>query len=420
MSLENAGEATPLAPSPLRVPEFRNMLAISFVVALGFGLVIPVLPNFALELGASVAAVGLTQALFGVTRFGFGVVGGVVVDRFGERACTMAGLLIVAGSSYMVGFAQSFGQLVIARGLGGAGSALFIAGLMNRVLRIIEPAAMGRATGIFRSSFLVGIAAGPGLGGVLAEAFGDRSVFHVYATGLLLATVIAFVVMAKAAREAAATKKSPLEALRAARPLFSDVRYRVALLATFVTWWTLSGPAQTVASIYGKRVLGFSKQTVGIGITLLAIGEILALLVAGRAADRYGRRTVLVPALGIAAVSTFALGQVQPAPWTFFVVIMILGAAISAAGAASGGLLADAIPRGGSGAAVGVNQMAGDAGFVLSQVIVAAVAGWTSFSTAYAIAAIPAGIVFFSALRLPRQTTPTRDESPAEPHEPVG
>src|SRR5687768_6480477 len=203
-------------------------------------MVIPALPLFARSFGVGLAVLGLVQLVFGLTRFSFGVVGGLVVDRFGDRACTMAGLLIVAASSYAMGFSDNFTQLVLARGFGGAGSALFIAGLMNRILRIIEPEAMGRATGAFRSSFLVGIAAGPAMGGFVVKAFGLTAVFHIYATGLLVATAIAWFVMKGQRIAVSQERRAPIEALRAARPLFSDIRYVIALLATLVGWWTLS------------------------------------------------------------------------------------------------------------------------------------------------------------------------------------
>src|SRR5918997_4746073 len=100
-------------PGPWRRPEFVRLLAISITVALGFGMVIPALPLFASSFGVGLAVLGLVQLVFGLTRFSFGVVGGLVVDRFGDRACTMVGLLIVAASSYGMGFSESFLQLVL-------------------------------------------------------------------------------------------------------------------------------------------------------------------------------------------------------------------------------------------------------------------------------------------------------------------
>ena len=387
-------------------------MAISLTVALGFGMIIPVFPTFARSFGVGLAAIGLVQLVFGFTRFSFGIVGGLLVDRFGDRACTMAGLLIVSLSSYAVGFADSFTQLVLARGFGGAGSAFFIAGLQTRILRIIEPASMGRATGIFASSFLVGIAVGPPLGGFVGELLGTVAVFHIYATGLILATAIAWFVMAGAARDIEAERKRPIEALRAARPLFRDRRYVVALLATFVGWWTISGPAQTVGVVFAKEVLGFSSSTRGLAFVLLAVGELLILFVSGRAADRYGRRAVLIPSLVVTTFGLVALGQAESAPWTFFVVMLILGGGIAAGRTAAGGLLADSIPKGGSGAAVGVNQMAGDLGAMTSPTAIGFIAETASYGSAYVVAAVPAAAVLVAAVRLSRGPEVGADEEP--------
>ncbi|MDQ5874153.1 MAG: MFS transporter [Actinomycetota bacterium] len=390
----------PHAPSPLQVPEFRRLTAISITVALGFGMVIPVLPDFARSFGVGIAAIGLIQLVFGLTRFSFGVVGGLAVDRFGERTTTMTGILVVALSSYAAGLSQSFLQLVLARGFGGAGSALFIAGLMNRILRIIEPAAMGRATGIFRSSFLIGIGLGPLFGGLAGDELGLSAPFHIYATGLLVAAAIAWFAMAGEPARGRAEKKTPLQALRAAAPLFSDIRYTAALAATFVGWWTISGPAQILGVVFAKDELGFSGAQVGAALTLLSLGELLVLPLAGRAADSYGRRAILVPALALSAVSVAAVGRIETAPLLFYALMALIGASVAAGSTAAGGLLADSVPRSGSGAAVGMNQMAGDLGYLTAPTALGYVAQ-SSFQLAYVLAALPAALVLVVALRLP-------------------
>jgi MFS family permease len=382
-------------------------------------MVVPVLPLFARSFGVTLGALGLVNVVFGGTRFAFGIVGGLVVDRFGERACTIAGLLIVSASSYAAGLAGSFPQLVLARGFGGAGSALFINGLMNRILRIIEPEAMGRATGAFRSSFLVGIGAGPVFGGVIADRFGLAAPFHFYATGLLVSAAIAWVVMAGEQGRGEGERKTPVQALRDAAPLFRDYRYTIALLATLVGWWTISGPAQFVGPIFAEDVLELSKGQIGLAVTMLSVGEILILFVAGKAADAFGRRAVLVPSLAVAAIATALLGRIETTPLAYYPLMIALGASIAAGGTAAGGLLADSIPRSGSGAAVGVNQMAGDLGYLTSPSAIGAIADTSGYRTAYLVGALPAAIVFLAALRLPGGKTSGREHPPAEP-QPVG
>jgi MFS family permease len=331
----------------------------------------------------------------------------------------MVGLLIVAASSFAMGLSTNFVQLVLARGFGGVGSAFFIAGLMNRIIRIIEPEAMGRATGQFRSSFLVGIAAGPALGGLVVKHLGISAVFHLYGAGLLVATFIAWIVMRKGRPARALEKKTPLQALRAARPLFKDVRYVGALLATFVGWWTISGPTQVIGTIYAKDALGFSPDQIGLALTLLAVGEVLVLFAAGRATDRFGRRAVLVPSLAVVAIATAALGQIEDVPTLFYPLMLLIGTGVAAGGTSSGGLLADSIPEGGSGAAVGVNQMAGDLGYLISPTAVGFIAEHSGFPTAYVFGAIPAAVVFFLAMRLPGRSMKPRVEGAPEPHSPL-
>ncbi|MDQ4145754.1 MAG: MFS transporter [Actinomycetota bacterium] len=414
-----AGPGGPeIPPSPWTVPEFRKLLPIGFVVAIGFSLVIPVLPAFARSFGVGLALVGLVQLVFGFNRFSFGIVGGLVVDRFGERFATVTGILIVAASSYASGLAQTFWQLVVARGIGGAGSALFIGGLMNRIIKIIPPRAMGRATGIWRSSFLIGAGIGPLVGGLLRDQLGNRAPFHIYATGLLLAATIAWFAMNEKLERKEAQKRSPLQSLRAARPLFKDIRYSVALLATLVGWWTLSGPAQQIGTIFADEQLGFSGTKIGIAFTLLSAAEIFVVLViAGPAADRYGRRAVLVPSLVITFLATLALGQVDPVPNLFFPLMVLIGAGVAAGSAAAGGLLADSIPEGGSGTAVGVNQMAGDLGYMLAPSALGAVADARGYGPAYVVAAIPAAVALVFSLRLPKETPAgATAPGPASPH----
>jgi MFS family permease len=298
--------------------------------------------------------------------------------------------------------AQNFPQLVLARGFGGAGSALFIAGLMNRILQIVPPGSMGRATGISRASFLVGLAIGPFVGGILKDQLGFRAPFHIYGTGLIVAAAIAWFAMSKKIEGIETEKKSPREALRAARPLLRDPRYLAALFATAAGWWLLSGPAQQIGAVFAQEELGFSGTAFGTAAALLAIGELMILLPAGKAADARGRRFVLLPSLLVACIATAAIGQIQGVGWLLFPLMILLGMGAAAGGVAAGGLLADAVPRGGSGTAVSVNQMAGDLGYMIAPISVGAVAEGFGYGPAYVVGALPALLAFMFGLRLPR------------------
>jgi MFS family permease len=67
--------------------------------------------------------------------------------------------------------------------------------------------------------------------------------------------------------------------------------------------------------------------------------------------------------------------------------------------------MADSLPPGGSGAAVGVNQMAGDLGYLIAPISCLWLADHSGFGIAYLFGALPAAAVFFVALRLPSRAT---------------
>jgi MFS family permease len=200
--------------------------------------------------------------------------------------------------------------------------------------------------------------------------------------------------------------------------LLGDIRYVTALLATLVGWWTISGPAQIIGPIFAEERLGFTDVEIGYATTMLSVGEILILFVAGRATDHYGRRAVLVPSLIVAAVATALVGGIENVTWAYYPLLAAVGMGIAAGSTASGALLADAVPKGGSGTAVGVNQMAGDLGYLLAPSAIGYVAE-SSFGVAYALAAVPAALVLVLAVRLPGRDRGIRRQE-LEPVEPVG
>src|SRR5580700_5793205 len=115
-------------PRHLRGP-FRDMpaevailTAVSFTVALGFGIVAPDIPAFARHFGVSTAAAESVVSAFALMRIVGALPAGRLVDRFGEPVVMASGIAIVAVSSVLAGFSGSFAELLVLRGVGGLGS----------------------------------------------------------------------------------------------------------------------------------------------------------------------------------------------------------------------------------------------------------------------------------------------------------
>ena len=170
--------------------EVAILSAVSFTVALGYGIVAPGIPAFARQFGVSVAAAATVISAFALMRVAFAMPAGRLVDRFGSRRVMTAGIAVVAASSILAGLSQSFAQLLVLRGVGGLGSAMFSVSAQSLLLASVPSGQRGRASGLYTGGFLLGGITGPALGGVVA-AWSLRAPFFLYGALLVVPAVIA-------------------------------------------------------------------------------------------------------------------------------------------------------------------------------------------------------------------------------------
>ncbi len=168
------------------------LVGANVVVALGYGVVSPVLPQYARHFGVSISAATFVITAFAVMRLVAAPPAGWLVSRLGERRVYINGLLIVAVSTAVCAFAQTYWQLLLFRSLGGLGSAMFSVSSLALMIRISPENARGRVAGLFSSGFLVGSVGGPVLGSLTA-GLGLAAPFAIYGVALLVAATVVFV-----------------------------------------------------------------------------------------------------------------------------------------------------------------------------------------------------------------------------------
>jgi len=140
----------------------------SFFVAVGFGIIAPTIPLFARSFEVSNAQVGAIVSAFAFARFASGLISGKMVDHFGERLIYSVGIGFVALTSFAAGMAQSYEQLLIFRAVGGLGSSMFSVAAGSILVRAVDDDHRARALSLYNGSFLIGMMAGPVLGGALS------------------------------------------------------------------------------------------------------------------------------------------------------------------------------------------------------------------------------------------------------------
>ena len=413
MSCGATTTSAPAAPGTGRGPfaglprEVAILSAVSFTVALGYGIVAPGIPAFARQFGVSVAAAATVISAFALMRVVFAMPAGRLVDRFGSRRVMAAGIAVVAASSILAGLSQSFAQLLVLRGVGGLGSAMFSVSAQALLLGSVPASQRGRASGLYTGGFLLGGITGPALGGVVA-AWSLRAPFFLYGGLLLVPAVIAAAAFGPAARpatgRAAATTRESLAVLAGA---LRSRAYRAVAAVNFADGFAVLGVRGAIIPLFVRDSLHRPATWTGIGFLVFAALNGAALFPAGRVADTLGRRPVMVAGCAISAAGLLLLA-VLPGLWAYLAALAVAGAGSGLLDVAPSAMLGDLLSAQArqDGILVAFYQMAGDAGAVTGPVVAGLLVDGESYPTAFALAG---GVLAAACLLAAVTREPPRD-----------
>jgi MFS family permease len=367
--------------------EAAILSAVSFTVALGYGIAAPAIPAFARQFDVSVAAAASVISAFALMRVTFALPAGRLVDRFGSRQVMAIGIAVVAASSVLAGFSQSFGQLLVLRGVGGLGSAMFSVSAQALLLASVPGDQRGRASGLYTGGFLLGGITGPALGGVVA-AWSLRAPFFLYGALLVVPAVIAAVALRPAARPVTRRAAArPRESLAVLAEALRSRAYRTVAAVNFADGFAVLGIRGAIIPLFVRDSLHRSATWTGIGFLVFAVLNGAALLPAGRVADTLGRRPVMVAGCALSAAGLLLLA-VLPGLWAYLGALAVAGAGSGlldvAPAAMLGDLLSTQARQGGS--LVAFFQMAGDAGAVAGPVVAGLLVDSASYPAAFGLA----------------------------------
>ena len=394
----------PFVPHPSRGPfrglprEVPILTAISFTVALGFGIVAPDIPAFARHFGVSTAAAASVISAFAFMRIVGALPAGRLADRFGQPAVMAAGIAIVAVSSIVAGFSGSFTELIILRGAGGLGSAMFGVSGQTLLLVSVPSAQRGRASGLFAGGFLIGGISGPAVGGIIA-AWSERAPFIIYGGMLIVPAVIAGTVLRNGSRQRAESTGRPRRAFAEIASALRDRAYRAAAFANLADGFGTIGVRSAIIPLFVRDILHRSAIWTGVGFLLVAVINAATLLPAGRLADRFGRRPVIVSGCLLAAAGMVLLALV-PGVGGYLAGLAILGLGSGLLDVGPAAMLGD-ILKGQGGTVVATYQMAGDVGAVTGPVTAGYLVDVASYGMAFGVTAGVLGLAAVLALFAP-------------------
>jgi MFS family permease len=317
----------PRSLAALEVRDYRLYLSSQMVATTGLWMQRIAQDWLVLELTGSVTAVGIAVALQFLPVLLFGLVGGVVADRYPKRTIliitqSLAALMaLTLGTLALTGAVQAWHVYIVATVLG------FVTVVDNPTRQVFVSELVGQqhirnAVSLNSSVFQLGALLGPAASGALIHAVGQGWSFLINAAScLLVVTMVAIIRPKNAAPTAAPTpRKGQLrEGLRYIRRT-SEVAWAIALAAT-IGVFGLNMPVILAAfadHVFTQGVSGYSLYN-----SLTAVGALTGAILSARrhSTPRLRMLTSTLVVLGAMLV----LASLAPTSWLFGILLVAVG-----------------------------------------------------------------------------------------------
>ncbi len=270
---------------------FITLFLAVFVTTLGAGIVAPLLPVYAHDLGAGALQVGMVFAGFSLTRSVFVPYFGRLSDKRGKKRFLTAGLFVYSLVSLLYVASRSVEALILLRLAQGTASAMILP-VAQAYVGLITPARQeGRVMGLFNMSLYIGLSAGPVLGGVATDWFSIDAAFVAMGVLTLSGWLLCLVFLPRETRPEDSGGTAP-----------SPTTYRKLLsiptvLSLFVVRFCFTiciGMVWAFVPLVADTRFGLSASAIGwvVMINVLVSGLLQSPM--GRFADRFNKKVLII------------------------------------------------------------------------------------------------------------------------------
>ncbi len=353
------------------------ILALSvFSAMLGVGIIAPLLPLYAEQMGATGIWIGIIFGGFSVSRAIVMPAVGRLSDRHGRKLFLSIGLLSYAIISLGYIWADSISQLTLIRLVHGVASGMVIPVAQAYVGDISPQGQEGTWMGYFNAAFFSGFGFGPLLGGILTEHLGMTFAFSAMGGLNFLAFLGVILFLPEVNPRKLATSSSPsfkqMSASSVIKGLFS---YRLSFAVG-------RGAFATFLPIFAALYLGLTTSLIGV---LLATNILLMALLqgfSGKIADRLNRRSLVI----VGSIVNFAFLILIPSAHNFWQLLALcvlggLSGAISMPAASA--LIVDEGRKFGMGATMAIFTMAFSIGMAIGPIMAGGIADLANINSVF-------------------------------------
>ncbi len=265
------------------------ILAVSiFSAMLGVGLIVPLLPLYAQDLGATGIQIGMLFAGYYIVNTVATPIMGRLSDRRGRKVFLSIGLLAYSILSLGYVWAANITQLILVRLLMGGAGAMIIPIAMAYVGDLSPEGEEGKWMGYANAAFFGGFGIGPLLGGALAERFGMNASFYAMSSLCLLAFLVAALLLPEIRQRKIGEKGHLSFKEMSTSPM-------VRGLFSFRLVQALGrGGIMTFLPIFAATSIGLGTTLIGVLLAVNMLPMIVLLPLAGRLADKFNRKTLVI------------------------------------------------------------------------------------------------------------------------------
>jgi len=404
----------------------------------------PILPIYAKDFGVSVTEVGFIMTSYALARIFFDLPAGYFTHHYGVARTLSVAFIITVISSAMIGIVSSLWPLVFWRFWQGVGSALFTTPALAGVADLSPKERLARNIALFQGFHHLGMSFGPSLGGFLAEHMGYRFLFFSYAglnaLGMLLIPwglrfgpkphrqlvgdrgafegirwrknlrLWCRKVLGRNREVAQGVASSSLDGVedhqktvwgdwRTMSRLLSSRAFILIAVVEFIIFFARAGGQFTIVPLLGANKLSLKVSQIGFTLTLVALGQLCTLYLAGWLSDRFGVKKVFVPGILLASVGFF-LFAMSGDYISYLSASVILGLGTGLGMHLPPVYAAQTRGDVGYGLVVGALRFFGDIGLMVGPVILGLIADAASYQQALTMNAslLSGGIILFALL----------------------
>ena len=348
----------------------------------GFGIMLPVLPLYAEDFGASPAMAAAVIAVFSAAQVVAAPLWGRLSDRIGRKPVLIAALIGSSIGSLVTGLAGALWVLFLGRVLDGASGSSYAVGQAT-VADLAEPEDRPRLLGLLAAAFGVGFVAGPLVGSI--AALGSRELPFFVAAALAAGNAVVALVRLPSGRPAPAVpvpKPGRLALWGAAGPA---VR-RLAVLS-MIAMLGFAGFEATFAMLVERRFPEVGDPTVyGLFASIGLLMVLVQTRIVGPANARLGTRSALRAALSLVAAGMVVLAI--GGGWAGLagaLVLLVVGQGVF--GPTLSNATVETVGADGRGSALGLQQSAGALGRIIGPLLAGVLFGRVAVGAPYLVAA---------------------------------